>query len=91
MAMDSSYMNQQQAVPPQPMQVLQPRPGRLPADRPIIKLSVGLIETYKAINKVREDKDTFACLFLILTCAVDSGIARAGSSLWSFESEADLH
>ncbi|KAL7490645.1 hypothetical protein ACHAWT_000197 [Skeletonema menzelii] len=51
MAMDSSYMNQQQAVPPQPMQVLQPRPGRLPADRPIIKLSVGLIETYKAINK----------------------------------------
>eukprot|EP00985_Skeletonema_marinoi_P020921 scaffold12562_cov180-Skeletonema_marinoi.AAC.1 len=44
-------MNQQQAVPPQPMQVLQPRPGRLPADRPIMKLSVGLIETYKEINK----------------------------------------
>jgi hypothetical protein len=46
------YMHQQQAAP-QLMQVLQPRPGRLPADRPIMKLSVGLIETYKEINKVR--------------------------------------
>lgn len=54
MAMDSSYMNQQQAVPIPPR--MQPRPGRLPADRPIIKLSVGLIETYKDINKVRGDK-----------------------------------
>jgi len=67
-------MNQQQAVPPQPMQVLQPRPGRLPADRPIMKLSVGLIETYKEINKVRDGRD-FACSFLWL--ALDSGIARA--------------
>mmetsp|Transcript_9455 Transcript_9455/g.19600 ORF Transcript_9455/g.19600 Transcript_9455/m.19600 type:complete len:605 (-) Transcript_9455:430-2244(-) len=31
---------------------LQPRFGRLPADRPIMKLSVSLIETYKQINKV---------------------------------------
>jgi hypothetical protein len=31
---------------------IQPRLGRLPANRPIIKLSVGLIETYKKINVV---------------------------------------
>ena len=31
---------------------IQPRVGRLPADRPIMKLSVGLIETYKQINQV---------------------------------------
>ena len=58
MGPQNAYMNQQQAVgvplPVQPMQVIQPRPGRLPADRPIMKLSVGLIETYKEINKVRE-------------------------------------
>jgi hypothetical protein len=43
-------------LPPQQMQhetYLQPRPVRLPADRPIMKLSVGLIETYKQINQVR--------------------------------------
>lgn len=53
--MANAYMNQQQAVPTQVqhMQVIQPRPGRLPADRPIMKLSVGLIETYKMINEVR--------------------------------------
>ena len=32
---------------------IQPRVGRLPTDRPIMKLSVGLIETYKQINQVR--------------------------------------
>lgn len=38
---------------PQPMiQGLQPRVGRLTADRPIMKLSVNLIETYKQINHV---------------------------------------
>ena len=31
---------------------IQPRIGRLPADRPIMKLSVSLIETYKQINHV---------------------------------------
>jgi dual specificity tyrosine-phosphorylation-regulated kinase 1 len=32
--------------------------GRLPADRPIVKLSVSLIETYKTINKVYyEERD----------------------------------
>lgn len=42
----------------QPMQqdhqvpYIQPRVGRLPADRPIMKLSVSLIETYKQINHV---------------------------------------
>jgi hypothetical protein len=48
-----AYMHQQLAAMPQQMQVLQPRPGRLTTDRPIMKLSVGLIETYKEINKVR--------------------------------------
>jgi hypothetical protein len=54
-------------LPPQPMQhetYLQPRPGRLPADRPIMKLSVGLIETYKQINQVRI-ADGFANVALI--------------------------
>lgn len=31
---------------------VQPTIGRLPADRPIVKLSVSLIDTYKRINKV---------------------------------------
>ena len=33
---------------------LQPMPGRLPTDRPIVKLSVSLIDTYKEINRVSE-------------------------------------
>jgi dual specificity tyrosine-phosphorylation-regulated kinase 1 len=43
---------------PPPQQVplqqpyLQPKVGRLPADRPLIKLSVSLIDTYKQINTV---------------------------------------
>ncbi|KAG7339769.1 sserine/threonine protein kinase with PASTA sensor domain [Nitzschia inconspicua] len=37
-------------VPLQP--TVQPRVGRLPADRPIIKLSLSLIDTYKHINDV---------------------------------------
>lgn len=37
---------------------VQPRPGRLPADRPLIKLSVRLIDTYKHINTVYyEERD----------------------------------
>jgi len=54
---------QQQQQPPQaaypvaaallPQPFLQaPRPGRLPAERPLIKLSVSLIDTYKNINNV---------------------------------------
>lgn len=31
---------------------IQPRPGRLPKDRPIVKLSVSLIDTYREINRV---------------------------------------
>ena len=31
---------------------IQPRAGRLPKDRPIVKLSVSLIDTYKEINRV---------------------------------------
>lgn len=47
---------QQQALHQQPY--LQPKLGRLPADRPIIKLSVSLIDTYKQINTVYyEEKD----------------------------------
>ena len=35
-----------------------PRPGRLPAERPLIKLSVSLIDTYKNINTVYyQDRD----------------------------------
>lgn len=65
--MANAYMNQQQAVPlVQPMQVIQPRPGRLPADRPIMKLSVGLIETYKEINKVRDGKEMCVCFAFCL-------------------------
>jgi dual specificity tyrosine-phosphorylation-regulated kinase 1 len=37
---------------------IQPRVGRLPADRPLIKLSVSLIDTYKHINTVYyEERD----------------------------------
>ena len=45
---------QQQQQRQQSMQQrsLQPRIGRVPADRPLIKLSVSLIETYKNINAV---------------------------------------
>jgi hypothetical protein len=35
-----------------PPSYIQPRPGRLPKDRPIVKLSVSLIDTYKEINRV---------------------------------------
>lgn len=37
---------------------IQPTAGRLPADRPIVKLSVSLIDTYKHINRVYyEERD----------------------------------
>ena len=39
--------------------LIQPRPRRPPADRPIIKLSVGLTETFSQINQVRS-VDEFA-------------------------------
>lgn len=61
---------QQQQLPPHllhhptamPMGVpppyMQPKVGRLPSDRPVIKLSVSLIDTYKNINTVYyEDRD----------------------------------
>ncbi|KAL3786974.1 hypothetical protein HJC23_005485 [Cyclotella cryptica] len=35
-----------------PPAYIQPRVGRLPKDRPIVKLSVSLIDTYKEINRV---------------------------------------
>lgn len=45
-----------QATPPQ--SYLQPKVGRLPADRPLIKLSVSLIDTYKEINTIYyEERD----------------------------------
>ena len=44
---------------PQPaVPYLQPKAGRLPSDRPLIKLSVSLIDTYKTINTVYyEERD----------------------------------
>ena len=39
-------------IPVQQPPYLQPKAGRLPSDRPLIKLSVSLIETYKHINTV---------------------------------------
>jgi hypothetical protein len=43
--------------PPQ-QPYIQPTQGRLPADRPIVKLSVSLIDTYKHINRVYyEERD----------------------------------
>lgn len=48
-------------VPPMiehPQPYVQPTQGRLPADRPIVKLSVSLIDTYKHINRVYyEERD----------------------------------
>jgi len=46
----------QQAALQQPY--IQPRIGRLPADRPLVKLSISLIDTYKQINTVYyEERD----------------------------------
>ena len=45
-------------VPPGQQSYIQPRAGRLPSDRPLIKLSVSLIDTYKHINTVYyEERD----------------------------------
>eukprot|EP00978_Attheya_sp_CCMP212_P028835 scaffold100615_cov56-Attheya_sp.AAC.1 len=60
-----SSMQQQQMMqghsipyPVSSQSYVQPTAGRLPADRPIVKLSVSLIETYKTINKVYyEERD----------------------------------
>lgn len=61
-AATASLQQQQQQVPPGmvgggggiivPPPYLQPRVGRLPTDRPLIKLSLSLIDTYKHINTV---------------------------------------
>ncbi len=62
----------QQQTLQQPMQhesYIQPRVGRLPADRPIMKLSVGLIETYKQINEVSISKLENDALFGRLCCS----------------------
>jgi hypothetical protein len=49
---------QQVPQPPPPQPYLQPKVGRLPADRPLMKLSVSLIDTYKHINTVYyEERD----------------------------------
>lgn len=46
------------APPPPAAPYLQPKVGRLPADRPLMKLSVSLIDTYKHINTVYyEERD----------------------------------
>lgn len=47
-----------QVAPPPPQPHFQPHAGRLPADRPLIKLSLSLIDTYKHINTVYyEERD----------------------------------
>jgi hypothetical protein len=46
------YLQPSLHLPPQAAVPFQPRLGRLPADRPLIKLSVSLIDTYKNINTV---------------------------------------
>lgn len=53
------YTAQQQVTASYPREpYIQPRIGRLPADRPLIKLSVSLIDTYKHINQVYyEERD----------------------------------
>lgn len=54
------HLLQQQQLPhhSQPIPYLQPKVGRLPADRPLIKLSVSLIDTYKHINTIYyEERD----------------------------------
>jgi dual specificity tyrosine-phosphorylation-regulated kinase 1 len=56
------HMDQPSHIPlshPQLQQpYIQPKAGRLPADRPLIKLSVSLIDTYKHINTVYyEERD----------------------------------
>ena len=51
-------MAPQQQVHPLPQPYVQPTVGRLPSDRPLVKLSVSLIDTYKQINKVYyEERD----------------------------------
>jgi len=52
------YQQIQPQAQPAPPSYLQPKVGRLPADRPLIKLSVSLIDTYKKINTVYyEERD----------------------------------
>lgn len=50
---------------------MQPRPGRLPKDRPIVKLSVSLIDTYKEINRVSLRSMACVCcvFFAVHSCA----------------------
>jgi hypothetical protein len=48
---------------------IQPRPGRLPKDRPIVKLSISLIDTYKEINRVSSSCRVIV-LILIVFCVI---------------------
>jgi hypothetical protein len=54
----SGYLQSSLQVPPQNIVSFPSRIGRKPSDRPLIKLSVSLIDTYKHINTVYyEDRD----------------------------------
>ena len=53
--MSSAQLAASQSQPMQHESFIQPRLGRLHTDRPIMKLTVGLIETYKKINQVRKN------------------------------------
>jgi hypothetical protein len=87
----AAVSQQQQSQQQQPMMhesYIQPRLGRLPANRPIIQLSVGLIETYKKINVVRYTNNMgvvcglmlrFLCddmLSARILCCVDYRVSR---------------
>ena len=57
-AVAAGYLQPTLQVPPQSIVSFPSRVGRKPADRPLIKLSVSLIDTYKQINTVYyEDRD----------------------------------
>ena len=57
-ALPTGYLQPSLQIPPQNIISFPSRVGRKPADRPLIKLSVSLIDTYKQINTVYyEDRD----------------------------------
>jgi hypothetical protein len=85
----ANFPTAQPPFPPilqQPHPTVQPRVGRVPTDRPIIKLSLSLIDTYKHINdvyyqerearkaKAKQDKDAAG------TAAAAAGAKKTGGS-----------
>ena len=57
------------------------RPGRLPNERPIVKLSVSLIDTYKEINRVRmrilaSMRLVIVLVSIVVLAPVEAGLSR---------------